>query len=144
MQNQNIILTTEDHERLSQLIAENGHSRNAIDAAAFASLAKEVKRASIVEPEQIPGNVVTMNSIVHVKDLDTGEKMRMTICWPEQAAPQNGMINVLAPLGTALLGTQVGDEVEWIVPSGVRKLLVRKVLFQPEAQHNTNGDKDAA
>ena len=144
MQSQSIILTTDDHERLSQLIAENGYTRNAIDAAAFAGLAKEVKRAKIVMPDEIPDNVVTMNSSVFVKDLDSGEKMRMTICWPEQVNPQNGMINVLAPLGTALLGTQVGEVVEWVVPSGLRKLKVCKIFFQPEAKHKGNIGPSAA
>jgi regulator of nucleoside diphosphate kinase len=41
-------------------------------------------------------------------------------------------VSVLAPIGTAVLGYRVGDEIEWEVPSGVRRLKVEDVPFQPE------------
>ena len=44
-----------------------------------------------------------------------------------------GRISVLAPLGTALLGYRVGNEIEWDVPRGVRRLRIDAFLFEPEA-----------
>ena len=138
--NQKIVLTTEDHARLCDLIAENGCKRDKHDAEAFSMLTREVQRAQIVAPEDIPPRVVTMNSTVNVLDMDTQEKMKFTLCWPEDADPSEGRINVLAPLGMALLGTMTGDEVEWRVPSGIRRFRIRKVVFQPESE---KGVRDA-
>jgi regulator of nucleoside diphosphate kinase len=53
---------------------------------------------------------------------------------PRDAKIDEGKISVLAPLGTAMLGYRAGDEFEWHVPYGVRRLKVTKVYFQPEAE----------
>jgi len=42
-------------------------------------------------------------------------------------------ISVLAPIGTAILGYKVGDIIEWNVPAGVRKLKIKKIVYQPES-----------
>jgi regulator of nucleoside diphosphate kinase len=59
--------------------------------------------------------------------------MDYTIVMPGEANYEAGKISVLAPLGTALLGYRVADEIEWEVPRGVRRLRIDAVLFQPEA-----------
>ena len=59
-------------------------------------------------------------------------KETFTLSWPGTADPERGRINVLAPLGMALLGCRVGQAVEWPVPAGIRRLRVEAVLFQPE------------
>ena len=56
------------------------------------------------------------------------------VLFPNEANIEQGKISVLAPLGTAMLGYRVGDEFEWIVPYGRRRLKVTNVYFQPEAE----------
>ncbi|HYJ07251.1 MAG TPA: GreA/GreB family elongation factor, partial [Chthoniobacterales bacterium] len=75
----------------------------------------------------------TMNSRAELLDLETGERMEFTLVFPMDANIEAGKISVLAPLGTAMLGSRVGDEFEWIVPYGLRRLKVVAVRFQPEA-----------
>jgi regulator of nucleoside diphosphate kinase len=89
-------------------------------------------RAEIVEPEAIPRDVVTMNSEVRLKDLDSAEVKVYRLVFPTRTRPENG-ISVLAPIGTAMLGYRVGDVIEWRVPRGVRRLKVLEVIYQPEA-----------
>jgi regulator of nucleoside diphosphate kinase len=43
-------------------------------------------------------------------------------------------LSVLAPLGTALLGYREGDELDWRMPGGMRRLRVERILDQPEAK----------
>jgi regulator of nucleoside diphosphate kinase len=45
-----------------------------------------------------------------------------------------GKISILAPIGTAILGYKRGDIIEWPIPSGLRRLKVDDVLYQPEAE----------
>ena len=81
----------------------------------------------------MPADVVTLNSTVRVIDLESSEATDYTIVMPGEANYEAGRISVLAPLGTALLGYRVGDEIEWDVPRGIRRLRIDAVLFQPEA-----------
>ncbi len=126
-----IFITKADFAKLSQLIEGQPHA-NLTDRAALENLAQELDRAEIVEPQDVPANVVTMNSEVLLKDLDSGEVLRYRLIFPSQVKSVNS-ISILAPVGTALLGYREGDVIEWPVPRGVRRLQVLNVLSQPEA-----------
>lgn len=131
-----IVLTSEDKDKLMALVESAEHPKNALDRAAFKKLAGEIDRAEVVEPDALPKKVVTMNTIVEVEDMDGGEMLRLKISWPEDVDPEKGHINVLAPLGVALLGTHAGDEIEWPVPAGMRRFRIAKIVYQPEAARN--------
>jgi regulator of nucleoside diphosphate kinase len=64
---------------------------------------------------------------VTVTDLDSGREHEYTIVFPRDADLSAGRISVLAPIGTALLGYAEGDEIEWNVPGGVRRLRIDSV-----------------
>ncbi len=101
-------------------------------------LQMEIDRAEVVSPQDIPNDVITMNSTVSLEDFDTKEEEIYTLVFPENADLRQGKISVLAPIGTAMLGYEVGDIFEWDVPAGKRKLQVKRIIFQPEA----SGDYD--
>ncbi len=96
-------------------------------------LETEINRAEVVSPKDIPSDVVTMNSTVCIQDLDTKEEEVYTLVFPENANLSQGKISILAPIGTAMLGYEVGETFEWQVPAGKRRLLIKKILYQPEA-----------
>ena len=133
MNSQSIVMSTSDHADLDELIRANGRRSGLLDGPALSRLAGELARASLVSPEELPPDVVTMGTVVKARDMDTSERMQLTVVWPEDANAQEGCINVLAPLGMALLGARVGDEIEWPVPEGKRRLRVDAVVFQPKA-----------
>ena len=126
-----IYITNEDSERLQRLIA--GRRRgNSLDQEYLDMLEQELDRAEEVEPEAIPRDVVTMNSAVRLKDLDSGETRVYRLIFPTQTRTSDA-VSVLAPIGTAMLGYRVGDVIEWRVPKGIRRLKVLEVIYQPEA-----------
>jgi len=96
-------------------------------------LERELERAVVVQPDEVPSTIVTMNSEVEVTDLDTGERRSLTLVFPSMAGIESGRVSVLAPLGTALLGSHQGTDVTWQTPRGARRLRIESVLFQPEA-----------
>jgi regulator of nucleoside diphosphate kinase len=126
-----IFVTKVDHEKLCRLLQSrrDGHSP---DRQYLDTLERELDRAEIVDPDAVPSDVVTMNSEVRLKDLDSGQVMTYRLVFPSQARSQN-TVSVLAPIGTAILGYRVGDVIEWRVPKGVRRLKVLEVVYQPEA-----------
>ena len=99
----------------------------------LSALERETERAVSVKPEAVPATVVTMNSQVEVLDLDTQERRRVTLVFPSMSSIDTGRISVLAPLGTALLGSREGSLINWSTPRGIRRLQVERVLYQPEA-----------
>jgi|SRR5581483_241632 len=123
-----IVLTRLDHERLDRLLAAE---RPRVDVEA---LRDELERARIVEPEEIPRDVVTMNSMVRFTSEETGAETEVTLVFPGKVDFAKGQVSVLAPVGSALLGLAVGDVIEWPLPNGrSARLRVVAVTYQPEA-----------
>ena len=126
-----IYITKADMTRLQALIAGAKGSRDDLS-----SLRTELDQAHVVEPDQIPPDVITMNTQAKLRDLEEAEEMTYTLVFPEQANYEQNRISVLAPIGTAMLGQREGDEFEWAVPAGSVRLKVIKVLYQPEASRH--------
>ena len=131
-QTRTILITATDRQRLQDLIRKSREARSE-GYQYLQALEQELSHAETVEPENIPPDVVTMNSTVQVKVNGGRRSQTWTIVYPEDADVDEDRISVLAPLGTALLGYRVGDTVEWDVPAGRRRYRIVKVMHQPEA-----------
>lgn len=127
-----IYITSQDKQRLEELLAEVSVS-DPRQRGDLKLLEEELRRAVIVEPKEIPGDVITMNSRADLIDLDTRETVTFTLVFPREANVEEEKISVLAPIGAGMLGYRIGDEFEWKVPDGVRHMKVTNVHYQPEA-----------
>jgi len=96
------------------------------------NLDDELNRAEIVENQDIPKNVITMNSKVKLT-FDYSEDEVIILVYPNEGEIDENKISILSPIGTAILGYSEGDIIEWKVPNGVVKILVEEILYQPEA-----------
>ena len=124
-----IILSSLDYDRLEALL-------DALPDNAYPSkegLQAELDRAEVVEPQDVPPTVVTMNSTVRFALEDTAEEFSLTLVYPRDADGKGERISVLAPVGSALLGLSTGEHIEWPGPGG-KSIRVRivEVVFQPE------------
>lgn len=126
-----IFMTQEDSDRLRSLISGR-RTANPSEYETLEMLEQELDRAEVVEPEDLPRDVITMNTEFRLKDLDSGRIQRYKLVFPNQFRWDNS-VSVLAPIGMAVLGYRVGDVIEWPVPKGVRRLEVLEVISQPEA-----------
>lgn len=138
MKNRDIYVTDQDAGQLKNLL-ETARRFNYYDRADLTELEAELARARIIASNEVPPDVITMNSQVCLVDLESGEEMIYTLTFPNDADIEQGKISILAPIGTAMLGYRVNDIVEWPVPGGVSRLKVKEVLYQPEA----NGVEEA-
>ena len=123
-----IILTSQDLDRLEALL-------DALPVATFAGkadLRAELDRADVVEPKEVPPDVVTMNSKVRFA-LESGEEFCLTLVYPQDMDGSAERISILAPVGSALLGLSEGDHIEWPRPGGgMMKVLLVEVVYEPE------------
>lgn len=133
MAKRRIVLTEEDSARLVELVTELRVSRDADMQGRLDMLEAELNRAVTVKPQDVPGDVVTMNSCVQFHEIASGEAMTCTITYPRDADIAGNKVSVLAPIGMALIGYRVGDIVTWRVPAGKRRFHIDRILFQPEA-----------
>lgn len=93
----------------------------------------ELARAQIIDPKDAPRTLVTMNSQVTYEDSKSGKRQTVRLVYPRDANVAKNKISVFAPLGSALLGLREGQEIEWTMPGGVRRIKVIEVVYQPEA-----------
>ncbi|MGD9898957.1 MAG: nucleoside diphosphate kinase regulator [Calditrichaceae bacterium] len=137
MANRKIFITESDLKGLTLLI-KSSKNLSPRDREFLKNLSDELERGTVVPEDQIPDNVITMNSEVCLKDMDSGEELIYKLVYPKAADISKNKISILAPIGTALIGFKIGDVIEWKVPVGTRKLKVKKILYQPEAAGERN------
>lgn len=114
-----IIISERDYNDLVNML--ESLSTSEFKKASF--LEEEMLRADIVEPEKLPPEVVSMNSNVRYVDMESGEMMGVRVTYPWDSNIDEGRVSVLAPLGSALLGLGVGQEISWPLPNGRTKNL---------------------
>ncbi|MFB9223434.1 bifunctional GNAT family N-acetyltransferase/nucleoside diphosphate kinase regulator [Paracoccus cavernae] len=119
-----IYITEIDKARLHRLIESE-------DDPVIVDLEHEIERATVVLPQEVIGSVVTMNSEVLLK-LDD-EPRQVALVYPHDADEESGKLSVLSDLGTAVLGHQEGDIIDWLVADRTRRIQIEKVIYQPES-----------
>jgi regulator of nucleoside diphosphate kinase len=128
----NIYITGFDMARLEELL-DKAHDAGGRNNRHLDELEKELRNADVVDSKDIPPDVITMNSQVCLKDLDSSQELNYTLTFPLDADIDQNRISILAPIGTAMIGYRIGDTIEWQVPSGKRRLQVTGITYQPEA-----------
>ncbi|MBN1971123.1 MAG: nucleoside diphosphate kinase regulator [Bacteroidales bacterium] len=126
-----IIINRLDYTRIKKCISDAKQFKS-ISSAEAEKLIKELDSAEIVEPEAIPSNVVTMNSIVKLSFLNNNIQVQFQIVYPDQANLKENKISIFSPIATALIGYKVSDEIEWIVPAGITNIRIDEIIYQPE------------
>jgi len=132
-----LIVNRLDYARIKKCISDAKQFKS-INKAEADKLMAELDSANIVEPEAIPSNVVTMNSIVKLSFLNSNKEVQFQIVYPDQANLKKNKISIFSPIATALIGYKVKDEIEWIVPAGLTKIRIDKIIYQPEAAGDYN------
>ena len=127
-----LIINRLDYARIKKSISDEKIFKSITNTEAE-KLLQELDAAKIVEPEAIPSNVVTMNSIVKLSFLNNDKNIQFQIVYPEQANIKENKISIFSPIATALIGYKVSDEVEWIVPAGLTRIRIDEIIYQPEA-----------
>ncbi|BDU15983.1 nucleoside diphosphate kinase regulator [Lysobacter auxotrophicus] len=124
-----LLMSRLDVERIESLL-ESPAAQN-VDTSA---LEAELERATIIEPAQMPPDVITMNSTARFVEETSGEERELTLVFPRDADGSAEKVSILAPVGSALLGLHVGDSIEWPLPGGrTIRLRVLSIRYQPEA-----------
>lgn len=121
-----LIVSSHDMDRLEAMLDSPAVSQTP----AARALTRELDRATVMAPDQMPDGIVMMHSRVECEDGVTGEKHVLTLVFPREADVDHGKVSVLAPVGSALLGLSVGQCIDWDAPGG------RTLKLRVTAVHN--------
>lgn len=123
-----ITISSLDADRLYNLIESVPATVSGVN-----ELEAELDRANIVEPNEVPDNIITMNSTVDFIVEATNEEFVLTLVYPKDIDQSGEKISILAPVGSALLGLAQGDTIQWPRPGGgMITVLIKEVTYQPE------------
>lgn len=129
MSNPGVTISRVDMERIEALLERLPPHEMAV----LEGLRLELDRAEVVEPSAMPPHIVTMNSTVSFEDENNHEKLTLSLVYPK-AAGVDGTVSILAPVGSALLGLEIGQHIDWPMPDKrTRRLRVLEIRYQPEA-----------
>ena len=114
---QSLLLAKEDFEVIISYLKLGLH-RNTFSRQEAEGLESELKRAKLVDKNELPDDVVRLNSSVTIKDESEEKVLQVTVVTPEKADIKKLKISIFSPIGTALIGISKGQKIAWKVPSG--------------------------
>ena len=120
-----ITLSQTDHDRIYALLDRVKEPDDVITL-----LYDELDRANILAPDQMPDDVVMLNSLARFEHEETGKQHQLELVMPHESDGHPGKVSVLAPAGAALLGLRVGDRIEW--PAGGKIIHLRLIEVAPK------------
>ena len=124
-----VLLCEEDFRLLKQLVGISLVNDNE-----EMTLAYELSRAIVVKDNALPPHTVRLNSKVRVQDMASKKITDLTIVMPPHADIKQKKISILTPMAAALIGFRKGDEIEWKMPSGMKKYNVLEVTDPVNAE----------
>lgn len=116
LNNERPIITQTNREKIASILPIARE-----DIAAL--LEEELERATIVSDEDLPTDVVSMNSTVKFLDLETDKESVVQLVFPQDTNIAENKISILTPVGSALIGLRVGQTINWPFPNGKVKQL---------------------
>lgn len=110
MESPSITLSEIDYARLSSLVSSGNHPL-------AETLAGEIERASVLPVDKMPADTVRMYSTVEYRNTASNHCTKVTLVYPSEANIKTSRVSVLAPIGAALIGLEVGQSIDWALPN---------------------------
>ncbi len=121
-----MIVAKEDYDLLMNYV-KKGKNLFANQKVYASDLLENIEKAEVLTEAEFPRDVIRLNSRVTLRDKVARHNYVYTIVVPEEADHRKGKVSVLAPIGSALFGCRVGEDVNWQVHSGKRYFTIMAV-----------------
>ncbi len=107
---------------------ETAKQRQSFVEGRILDLESKIGRAEIIDPAELKNkDRVTFGVWVKLENLETGETVSYQLVGPDESEPENGFISITSPIGRALIGKKVDDDVEVRAPGGVREFVILEI-----------------
>lgn len=129
-----IWINEQDRQRISELLDHMDVAPDKRDLSYIEGLRQELARARLIKDvKKTPADVITMRSVVRLRNEATGKTLDCRLVYPTEANAETNHISVLAPLGRAMIGEKAGKTFTADLPKGAVKFTVEEILYQPES-----------
>ena len=107
---------------------ESAKHRQGLIEGRIQELESRIARAEVIDPSSLPNKDRVMFGVrVTLEEVESGNTVTYKLVGPDESEPENGLISVISPIGRALLGKRVDDEVRVQTPGGVREFIVLNI-----------------
>ena len=124
--NKKLLLTKNDYNTIMSYVRK-GLSAITFNRKDAEELERELKNAKLVNREDLPADVVRLNSTVVIREEKENKLLELTLVTPEKANIKQRLISIMSPIGTALIGFRKGQQVKWKVPAGKKTFTILEV-----------------
>ena len=124
---QQILLAREDYQLIIEWLRSPVYRRQ-LGVKESGDLEKELKKAKLVSNDELPRDVVRLNSRVRIRDEEENREMELILVTPDKADLRQRKISMLSPIGTALIGFSRGQKIGWKVPAGWKNFRILEVI----------------
>jgi len=97
--------------------------------ARIADIEDKLARAEVIDPSTLSGDKVKFGAFVELEDMDNGKLVTYRLVGPDESDLEEGKISITSPVARAIVGKEVGDEVQVQTPGGVRNYEVSDVRW---------------
>lgn len=133
----NLVFAKTEYDYIKNLLEDIG-SRDVVHQSSYEKLRKEMLSAKVLDDNEVPDDVVRLNSWIDVKT-PLGYVKGYQLVIPKHNDPKQKKISILTPMGTAVLGYAAGDKLSWTFPSGEQEITIEKVyseVREPESKND--------
>lgn len=124
-----------DHQKILSTLEVSAQSK-VVQPSILEIIRKTLSKAKKIDQNQVPQDLITMNSKFVLKDLGNAEAFQFTLVYPDEYtenAASHGKLSVFSAHGSAVLGARVGEVVRWEINGIDKYLRVQELLYQPAA-----------
>ncbi len=123
MKYRSLMLEKREYVYLKRILNISGYTGDFETQKSLKKLLEELKTAQIVDNEELPKDIIRLNSKVSVES-ENGWSKTIQIVIPSDRDLKNDKISVLTPMGAALIGYSQGDAIIWDFPKGLQQLKI--------------------
>lgn len=124
-----LVLAKDDYEIIMSYI-KRGLPTITFNRQDAEELEMELKKAKLVHKDELPEDIVRLNSTVTIKEEKENKIIELTVVTPERANIKRRLVSIMSPIGTALIGFRKGQQVKWKVPAGKKTFTIMDVQNQ--------------
>ena len=112
-----ILLAKNDYELIMSYIRQS-FARPKFARKDIEDLKSEIKKATLLNTDDMPADVVRLNSTVTIREEAANKAIEVVVVTPEKADIKTRKVSIFSPIGTALIGFRKGEKISWNVPAG--------------------------
>jgi transcription elongation factor GreA len=109
--------------------------RQGLIEAKIRDIESRLSHSEIIDTKDLPSDRVVFGCVVVLENLDTGQQVQYEIVGPDESNVKQGKISSNSPVGRALIGKKVDDEVSVQAPGGIRNFQVVRISSAPGESH---------